>query len=134
MSNLDAIGSIHAVGNVSSSEYQDQRSRQQLTETAVKPSAESEKLAKDSTENEPDRAELEAYVSALNDIGEKKPPHLKFEIDDDTGHTVIKMIQRDNGELVRQIPSEEFMQIARMIKNNGETLNQHPGQWIELDV
>jgi flagellar protein FlaG len=40
---------------------------------------------------------------------------LHFEVDASSGETVVKVIDRDNGEVLRQIPSEATMQIARSL-------------------
>ncbi len=81
--------------------------------------------------DEPERDELEKAVSTMNEIGRSEPPHLEFSIDDETGHTVITMTHRQTGEVIRQIPSEEFLAAARMIAENSEKLAEHPGRWIE---
>lgn len=133
MSNLDTLGAVHNVGSLDTSQYQDQRNKEQLTRAAIKSSADSSEVVPDQKDPKATREELESYVSALNELGSKKPPHLEFNIDDDTGKTVIKMTHRDSGELVRQIPSEEFMRIARMVKDS-ESLNDHPGQWVEIEA
>ena len=73
-------------------------------------------------------------VVALNDVSVSKPPHMKFTIDEDTGHTVVTMTQRDTGEVVRQIPSEEFLNIAKMILETTDKLVDHPGLFIEAEA
>ncbi len=83
---------------------------------------------------EVDSHELDRYITAMNKISESEPPHIKFSIDEDTGHAVIRMTQKETGELVRQIPSEEFLNIARMILESGEKLSETSGNWIEKDA
>ena len=39
--------------------------------------------------------------------------HLSFVVDDDTGSTVINIIDSENGELIRQIPSEELLTLRK---------------------
>ena len=41
--------------------------------------------------------------------------NLAFEIDDDTGRTIIKITEASTGELIRQIPSEEMLEIAKAL-------------------
>jgi len=43
-------------------------------------------------------------------------PELQFSVDDDSGRPVIKVTDRTTNELVRQIPSEEALQIARDVE------------------
>lgn len=84
--------------------------------------------------SEVDINELNKYTTAMNKISESEPPHIKFSIDEDTGHAVIRMTQKNTGELVRQIPSEEFLNIARMILESGEKLSDTSGNWIKKDA
>jgi flagellar protein FlaG len=37
---------------------------------------------------------------------------LEFQLDEASGRTVIRVVNPGNGELIRQIPSEEFLQVA----------------------
>ncbi|MDO6460400.1 flagellar protein FlaG [Granulosicoccaceae sp. 1_MG-2023] len=131
MSNLDSVVSVAPATHVVSAEYKQTEQQGQLSYnpvTAVK------KSDNDAVQEEPNREELAAYVKALNEMGEAQPPSMQFEIDETTGKTVVRMTHSDTGELVRQIPSEEFLQIARTLKENNESLSSRPGQWIELDV
>jgi flagellar protein FlaG len=132
MSNLDSIGVVQNIRSVETSTFRGHRDRENLPQHAVKQGAQAE-TPSTSEGSAVDREVLEEYVAELNEIGNSKPPHLHFEIDDDTGQTIIKMTHRDSGELVRQIPSEEFLRIAKMVKNS-EALNDRPGQWVELEV
>ena len=47
---------------------------------------------------------------------------LKFSVDSDSGYTIVKVIDRDTDELVRQIPSETFLSIARSLQESGQGL------------
>ena len=40
---------------------------------------------------------------------------LDFSVDQSTGQTVLRVINPDNGELVRQLPAEETLRVARAI-------------------
>lgn len=41
---------------------------------------------------------------------------VQFEISDDSGRTIIRLIDRDNGELIRQIPPEEALNAAQRLE------------------
>lgn len=41
--------------------------------------------------------------------------NLEFSIDDDTGKTVVKVMDTATKEVIRQIPSEEILEIARAL-------------------
>lgn len=40
---------------------------------------------------------------------------LHFEFDQESGRTIVKVVDRDSGELLRQLPSEATLQIARSL-------------------
>lgn len=40
---------------------------------------------------------------------------LRFSIDEDTGRTLIKIVDRETDEVIKQIPSEEFLRIAKAL-------------------
>lgn len=42
---------------------------------------------------------------------------LDFRIDDDSGRVVVSVIDRSNGEILRQMPSEEALRIARHLQH-----------------
>lgn len=41
-----------------------------------------------------------------------------FMVDGETGMTIVKVINRSTGELVRQIPSEEIVHIAQLLQKD----------------
>lgn len=44
---------------------------------------------------------------------------LEFQVDKQSGRTVIRVVNPENGELIRQIPSEEIVQIASTLSTRG---------------
>lgn len=68
----------------------------------------------------PAAAELppEQVAQALEQVRKTLAPvaqNLQFSIDDDTGRTVVKVIDAQTKEVIRQIPSEELMAITRAL-------------------
>lgn len=66
---------------------------------------------------------------ALEDVRKAIAPvaqNLLFSIDDDTGHTVIKIIDSSTDEVIKQIPSEEILAISKALdKLQGLLVKQH---------
>lgn len=50
--------------------------------------------------------EIESLVQELNTVSRNIGRDLRFEIDLDKGHAVIQVLDRETGELIRQIPHE----------------------------
>lgn len=59
---------------------------------------------------------LEDVVSDLNNLVRELHRELKFSVDQDSGDTVIKIVDRETDEVVRQIPSEEVMHLRKRLQ------------------
>lgn len=60
----------------------------------------------------------EALQSALSDVQSALSVvtnDLRFTIDDDTGRTVVKIVDKETDEVIKQIPSEEMLRIAKAL-------------------
>ena len=56
-----------------------------------------------------------AAVQSANAYVQSVSTNLQFRLDEDTGHTVVKMIDTSTAEVLRQFPSEEMLAISRSI-------------------
>jgi flagellar protein FlaG len=72
----------------------------------LKPAVAAEKTIAPSSE------QLDAAVSKLNDYVQNVQRTLSFSVDKDTGMTVVKVIDTQTNELVRQIPAENVLKLA----------------------
>ena len=61
------------------------------------------------------KQDVEAAVKAVKEFIQPMASNLAFEMDDDSGRTVIKITEASSGELIRQIPSEEMLEIAKAL-------------------
>ena len=60
-------------------------------------------------------AQVEAAVQEINQALKVLSTSLHFEFDQASGRTIVKVVDRDSGELLRQLPSEATLQIARSL-------------------
>lgn len=67
------------------------------------------------------REEAEEAARALEEKTRDMGRNLRFEVDDDSGTTVIKVVDPSTEEVVRQIPSEEA--VARAAALEGDSFN-----------
>lgn len=58
---------------------------------------------------------VEDAAQALNDHMALVSINFKFSVDQDTHQIVVKVINQDTGKVIRQIPSEEALKIAKAI-------------------
>ncbi len=67
-------------------------------------------------QGEVSRQAFEKVVSELQSYVQKSQRNLDFHVDDQTGRVVVQVIDATNDEVIRQIPSEEMLDIARRIQ------------------
>lgn len=58
---------------------------------------------------------VEKAVAKLNDYVQSTERKLEFQVDDDSGHTVVKVYDKNSEELIRQIPNEEALELAQKL-------------------
>lgn len=77
-------------------------------------------------QQQPSKEQLRKAVESMKQMIESKAPNsLSFSVDDTTGKTIVKISDAQTGEMIRQIPSEELLEIARSLdKLQGMLLRQ----------
>ena len=60
-------------------------------------------------------AQLKSVVSDANKVFKQSNMSLEFSVDTDTQNTIVKLIDTETGDLVRQFPSKEMLAIASAI-------------------
>lgn len=58
---------------------------------------------------------IEDAFEQINDAMQAWSTGMRFELDDDTQQMVVSIINTESGEVLRQIPSEEVLHVAKMI-------------------
>ena len=61
------------------------------------------------------REKLNSAVEATKSFVGTVNSSLEFSIDEDTDKTVVKIVDKETKELIRQIPSEEMLSIAKAL-------------------
>ena len=60
-------------------------------------------------------AQVETAVKAVNAGLEMRSISVQFEIDKDTDKVIVKVVDQTNGVVIRQIPTEEVVRIAKVM-------------------
>jgi flagellar protein FlaG len=68
-----------------------------------------------STPNEPSLAQLTDAVNKINKSMASESRGLEFSVDSDSKRTIVKVVDRQTNELIRQIPTVETLQIAHAL-------------------
>lgn len=75
----------------------------------------------------PDINQVSQALKSINKALEGMSQSLEFALDEDSQRTVVKILDRNTKEVIRQMPTEEALQISR-------TLNQSQGLLIRQKV
>lgn len=59
-------------------------------------------------------------VERVNEYVQTIQRNLEFSVDEDLDRTIVKVVDRVSGEVIRQIPDETFLELARKLDENGE--------------
>lgn len=68
------------------------------------------------TEQRADPKSLRAIVEQARAAVSISSANLQFSIDEESGETVVKVVDADTDEVIRQIPSEEMLALARNLQ------------------
>ena len=60
-------------------------------------------------------AQVAEAVKEANASLHSRAVGLRFEMDEDTDKLIVRVVDRESGELIRQIPSEEVVRIAKVL-------------------
>lgn len=62
-----------------------------------------------------DAEQVEQAVARLNDYVQNSERKLEFQMDEESGKTVVKVFDANSDELIRQIPNEEALELAQKL-------------------
>lgn len=68
--------------------------------------------------SEAQRNELNDAVSQLNDFVQNVQRDLQFEVDNEMGQTIVKVVDQSTQEVIRQIPDEVAMRLAEKLQQD----------------
>jgi len=112
---ISSIASIRALSGVAKNSRQVAK-----TDVATLPGQGGEALpsiGKELPARAADSAEIGEAVTRINEIVQSVQRDLSFNVDEDSGQTIIRVVDSGSGELIRQIPSEEALAIALQLRD-----------------
>jgi flagellar protein FlaG len=68
--------------------------------------------------NEAQREQLDDAVSQLNDFVQNVQRDLQFEVDNDSGQTIVRVVDQSTQEVIRQIPDEVALRLAENLQQD----------------
>ena len=83
------------------------------------------KLDESAEKDELGREQLEKMAQQLQDFMGEMNRSLQFKVDEDSGRDVIKVVDKNSGELIKQYPSEEVLSlVAKLSETAGFLIDQ----------
>jgi flagellar protein FlaG len=110
-----AISSAQAEGRNASAQVVTTDRVNAATQQAAQQPSKAERLE---SRNEAQREQLDQAVSQLNDFVQSVQRDLQFEVNNDLGETIVKVVDQSTQELIRQIPNEVVVRLAENLQQN----------------
>ncbi|RDH84701.1 MAG: flagellar biosynthesis protein FlaG [endosymbiont of Galathealinum brachiosum] len=108
----DLLSSSSVVKSNSTNVNQVENRQNLVAESAA---SEGKVLPPEAKEQEVSSEDLKQAVTELNQHIQNIERDLFFSVDDSSGRTVVKVVNSETEEVIRQIPSEEVLRISRSI-------------------
>ena len=66
--------------------------------------------------------QLLAAVTEMQDYADAAGRNIQFQLDDDSGRTIVKVTEASSGDVIRQMPSEEALRLAQNLAEMSSVL------------
>ncbi|MDT8363783.1 MAG: flagellar protein FlaG [Nitrosomonas sp.] len=108
-----AIGASDFLPQVTPPQGVNRAATRETADVSASPSAPAAAPVAPAEKSSPEQ--VEDAVKQIEQFTQTVAQNLKFSIDEDTGKTVVKIMDSQTNELIRQIPSEEAINISRAL-------------------
>ena len=68
-------------------------------------------------QDKPNPKQLAEALKSINTVLQVRSPDLEFSFDSDSARTIVKVVDTKTHEVIRQMPSEEALQIAKALEH-----------------
>lgn len=85
-------------------------STQAISTSSARPVAPTQKQETPATETQ-----VETALQSINQAMEKLAPNLEFTFDKESNRTIVKIVDQETQEIIRQMPSKEALEIAKAL-------------------
>lgn len=83
---------------------------------------------------ENDKAEVKNQIEELQQFNQSIDRSLQFKVDDELGVTIVRVVDKETDELIRQFPPEELLNISRRLKELNEQGLSNQGVFLQESV
>ncbi|GHG69220.1 flagella locus protein FlaG [Alishewanella longhuensis] len=103
-------------------------------ETTLKPAVSSESVLPSQVQTIPSTEQVTEALNVVNKAAVFEQRSLSFMMDETSGRSIIKVMDKSTDQVIRQIPSEELLKVAQDIKRLQEEMGQSLGFLIDRKV
>lgn len=96
------------------------------------PRSDTEAKAAEKPSSKVDEQAVDAAVGQLNEFAQSIQRQLEFSVDEESGKTVIKVIDKESGQTIRSIPSEEVLAMQKRLKETNEVIFSGSNEGVSL--
>lgn len=96
--------------------------------------ADDAKVKQTRANQEVSRRKVEAAVKRMNEYTQSTQRDLRFNMDEASGRMVVNVVDRESKEVIRQIPDEIFLRMARKLKDDLNAGEQQPLRLINVSA
>lgn len=89
--------------------------------------ADNENLERNTDDKPDDQADVFEAVDTVNQMLMVKSTNLVFEFYDKSDPPVVKVVDKENGDIIREIPSKELREIAKALNNIADNMGSGAG-------
>ncbi len=119
-SQIASLGLANSASSKGAKETPSNASGKNLPEENVN-SVKAEKVDQPKKESELLSAkDLQTAIVNVSDYVQTLQRDLQFTVDKELDQTIVKVVDSDTGEVIRQIPDDIFLELARRLKDDGE--------------
>jgi len=80
------------------------------------------------------QAKIDNHIEELQQFNQNIDRSLQFKVDDELGVTIVRVIDKETEELIRQFPPEELLNLSRRLKELNEENTGNTGVLLQEKV
>ena len=83
--------------------------------------------ARSTSQASAERSRIEQASTRVNEALSLANPQLRIRVDEETERVVVKVVEQESGEVIRQIPPEELLELEKYLSSPKGLLLQEQG-------
>jgi len=77
---------------------------------------------------------IDDQIKELQEFNQNINRSLQFKVDEELGVTIVRVVDKDTDELIRQFPPEELLNLSKRLKEVNEEISSSKGIFLKENV